>query len=141
MTRLSSHHHRRTSDDDRIMPLINVVFLLLIFFMVAGQLTATDPISITPPASDSDGTPDAAPDLLLVGRDGQLAFGGEIMDEAGLLRRFMASGLTTLRLKADGAVDATIVIALMERLRDAGLQDLQLLTVPATAADARAPVE
>ncbi|WP_417515666.1 ExbD/TolR family protein [Minwuia sp.] len=114
------------------MPLINVVFLLLIFFMIAGQLTTTDPFPITPLRSATGGDPDLAPKLLLIGRDGRLALDGVALDEATLLARFRDAGLSTVRLKADGAVPATTVIALMERLRDAGLRDLHLLTVPTT---------
>ncbi len=135
MSRLAHGQRRRPSDDDRIMPLINVVFLLLIFFMIAGQLTATDPFHIAPPNSASDGAPDAEAGLLLIGRDGQLAYGGEILGEAEALRRIADAGLTSVRLKADGAVAATTVIALMERLRDAGLRDLHLLTVPEALAE------
>lgn len=121
---------RRQSDDDRIMPLINVVFLLLIFFMIAGQLTTTDPFSISPPSTTRGSDPNLEPLLVLIGRDGQLAMDGRLMQEDTLVAHFAETAMTAVRLKADGAVPATRVIALMERLRDAGLEDLQLLTVP-----------
>ncbi len=42
------------STDDNLVPLINVVFLMLIFFMIAGQIRASDAVSIMPPDSLSD---------------------------------------------------------------------------------------
>lgn len=125
------HRKRPRNDDDRVLPLINVVFLLLIFFMVAGQLSATDPFTVTPPHSDNEAAPDRNTHLILIDRRGQLALDGLPLSEAALIAAFGRSPMTSVRVKADGAVDAIRVIALMERLRGAGLTDLQLLTVPA----------
>lgn len=126
-----AHRNRPRNDDDRILPLINIVFLLLIFFMVAGHLSATDPFAITPPHSDTETTPDMDTHLILIDRQGRLALDGLPLTAAALLEAFGSSPMSSVRIKADGAVDAIKVIALMERLRGAGLTDLQLLTVPA----------
>lgn len=125
---------RAKNDDERILPLINVVFLLLIFFMLAGRLAASDPFQIAPPTSASEG-PSAARDLVvLVGADGRLALDGEIMDEAALqsalVTRLSGESGANLHLKADGRAEATRVVAVMELLREAGVEKLKLLTVP-----------
>ncbi len=131
MSLARDHRKRRRNDDDRVLPLINVVFLLLIFFMVAGHLSATDPFTVTPPRSDTETTPEMGTHLILIDRQGRLALDGLPLTEAALLAAIGSSPTATVRIKADGAVDAIRVIALMERLRGAGLTDLQLLTVPA----------
>lgn len=131
MSLARAQRNRSRSDDDRILPLINIVFLLLIFFMVAGHLSATDPFAVTPPHSDTETTPDMDTHLILVDRQGKLALDGLPLTEAALIEAFGSSPMDTVRIKADGAVDAVTVIALMERLRAAGLAELQLLTVPA----------
>lgn len=131
MSLARDHRKRRRNDDDRVLPLINVVFLLLIFFMVAGHLSATDPFAVTPPQSDTETTPEIDTHLILIDRRGRLALDGLPLTEAALLEAFGSSPMNSVRIKADGAVDAIRVIALMERLRGAGLTDLQLLTVPA----------
>ena len=131
MSLASESQKRPRNDDDRILPLINIVFLLLIFFMVAGHLSATDPFAITPPHSDTETTPDMDTHLILIDRQGRLALDGLPLTEPALLEAFGSSSMSSVRIKADGAVDAIRVIALMERLRGAGLTDLQLLTVPA----------
>lgn len=125
---------RPKNDDERILPLINVVFLLLIFFMLAGQLAATDPFEIAPPRSASDGEA-AIEDLVVqLGADGRLALDGKIMDEAALeaaiVERIKGGRAGQVHLKADGRAEATRVVEVMERLRRAGVERLKLLTQP-----------
>jgi len=125
---------RRGDDDQRILPLINVVFLLLIFFMVAGRLTASDVFAIQPPSSASEASPGS--DLMvLVATDGRLALGGEPLERQALsaaVRERLASSEsgTGVRIKADGRVEARRVVAIMEELRAAGVEQLELLTLP-----------
>lgn len=125
---------RPRSDDERILPLINVVFLLLIFFMLAGRLAASDPFQIAPPHSASEGASAAQDLVVLIGADGRLALDGTIMDEAALQSaladRLSAHKDTKLHLKADSRAEATRVVAVMELLRESGVEKLKLLTVP-----------
>ena len=129
-----SRPRRRTSEDDRILPLINVVFLLLIFFMVAGRLAASDPFAIEPPASGSEGAAEPRDLVVLLGADGRLALDGQEMAKAALAaavaQRLAAAGGLPVRHKAGGRTEADAVVAVMELLREAGVERLQLLTVP-----------
>lgn len=121
------------TDDGSIMPLINVVFLLLIFFMLAGTLAATDPFRIEPPSSDSEWLTEAEALVVLVAADGRLAVDGETLTPDALRQAIadrMADAPTLqVRLKADGSADADRVISVMEDLREAGVERLQLMTV------------
>lgn len=125
---------RLRNDEERVLPLVNVVFLLLIFFMIAGKLAASDPFQTSPPQSQSDGQPETQDLLVLVGADGRLALDGEVMLEdalrSSLAVRLSSDTATRVRLKADSQAQATQVIAVMELLRDAGVERLKLLTVP-----------
>ncbi|PWG63720.1 ExbD/TolR family protein [Spiribacter halobius] len=125
---------RPRNDDERILPLINVVFLLLIFFMIAGQLSATDAFRVEPAESRSEGRPEREDILVLVGADGRLAVDDEeIAPEAlvgNLRERLEGQDAVRVRLKADARAAATEVVAIMEQLRSAGVERLQLLTVP-----------
>jgi biopolymer transport protein ExbD len=133
--RLAQTPRRGGSDDESVLPLINVVFLLLIFFMLAGQLTSADPFDIDPPQSRSDGTGETAELTVQLGADGQLALEGETMDPAALqaavAEQVKDGESIRVRLKADADAEATEVVAVMERLRAAGLRRLKLLTVQA----------
>ena len=119
------------SGEERVLPLINVVFLLLIFFLLAGRLAATDPFPVEAPRS-LGGERIGGHDLVVhVGADGSLAFNGAVLSEAGL-RGTIAhrTSYGTVRIKADGRVEARRVIAVMEILREAGVGRLELLTRP-----------
>ena len=126
---------RPKSDDERILPLINVVFLLLIFFMLTGKLASVDPIEVTPPRSASEGTIDARELVIVIGANGDLAFDGERIDQASLeesvAKRLIGDAGLQVWLKADSGTDSVQVITIMETLREAGVERLKLLTIPA----------
>ena len=125
---------RPRNDEERVLPLINVVFLLLIFFMLAGKLSASDPFQVQPPRSLSESPPAPQDSLVLVGADGRLALDGVVMEgpalKATLAERLAGADEVRVRLKADGRAEAARVVAVMELLREAGVERLKLLTVP-----------
>lgn len=135
---------RRADSEERILPLINVVFLLLIFFMLAGRLSEPAPFPVAPPQSSEaaaalrppEGSPGEA--KILLAADGRLALDGLPVDAAAL-REHLAARLAdhphlSVSLKADGAVEATRVVAVMEDLRAAGVRELQLFAEAAPGA-------
>ena len=121
------------NDEERILPVINVVFLLLVFFMLAGRLSASDPLGIEPPMSSSQ-TPARNPAIVvLVAANGRLALDGETVDRTQLVaavRKRMSANMPEVHLRADGRAPALRVIGIMENLRGAGAEKLLLLTVP-----------
>ncbi len=133
---------RRTrGDDDAMLPLINVVFLLLIFFLLAGRLAAIDGLGIEPPASTSGATNDGSDLVVGVTEDGGLALDGEVTADGALFdavaARLADADGTAVQLKADGRAAATLVVAVMHKLRRAGVERLRLLTVHDAAAPGR----
>ena len=66
--------------------------------------------------------------------DGRLALDGTIIETMELKKavaaRLSSEGIVEVRLKADGAADATRVVVVMELLRHAGVERLDLLTLP-----------
>ena len=121
------------NEDERVLPLINVVFLLLIFFMLAGRLTA-EQTNIEPPLSTSQDA--SSPQVLTLSMDaqGRLFLNGSMVPRDNLqltLARHPDVGTvdSPLVLRASAAAEATKVVAVMSRLRDAGIDQLQLLTI------------
>ncbi|MEM6489591.1 MAG: biopolymer transporter ExbD [Pseudomonadota bacterium] len=123
---------RAVEDDERILPLINIVFLLLIFFMVVGRLSAADPFEIEPTRSASDGAPANEPQLIAIGPQGELALNGTRIAEEDLIAQVAAAAAAgeDVRIKSDGRVQAAAVVALLDRLRLAGVASVRLMTVP-----------
>jgi biopolymer transport protein ExbD len=112
------------------------VFLLLVFFMVAGQLTKTDAVKIEPPLSDSKKEVAEPPLQILIAADGRIVLGGTVIALEALSGKLStllnARGGTahggTVHVKADGAVDAVTVIAVLDRIKAAGATQVNLLT-------------
>lgn len=129
--RLSSRARRRVLIS--LTPMIDVVFIMLIFYMVAGRPTLPDPFEIEPPLSASENLLNPQELLVVVGADGRIALDGTVMPEDSLKSsvadRLSVTESVQVRLKADAQVHATRVILVMELLRDAGVDQLKLLTV------------
>lgn len=101
--------------------------------MVTGKLTEADPFEVAPPRSASERPSNSRDMLVLVGADGRLAVDGRSIESARL-RSVVVDHLSTndgviVRLKADSEARATQVIAVMELLREAGIEELKLLIV------------
>lgn len=121
-------------DEENILPLTNIVFLLLIFFLLAGRLSAADPFPVDPPQSASEADAGDRDLVIALAADGRLALDGmEIEDaalDAALAARLAEDPSVRAQLHADGRTEAVAVVALVERLRAAGLERLLLVTVP-----------
>ncbi|SAY38295.1 ExbD/TolR family protein [Candidatus Synechococcus spongiarum] len=121
------------NDDERVLPLINMVFLLLIFFMLAGKLTA-EQVKIEPPLSASRDPSSPQAVTLSMDAQGRLLLNAEMVPQDNLqlaLAQYPDVGTmdSPLILRASAAADATKVVTVMSRLRDAGIDQLQLLTI------------
>ena len=121
-----------------ITPLIDVVFILLVFFMLAGAIERPEELEVSPPISASDEASNVEDVVILVDKDGSVAFQGTVMPSDFELVRtatvwFAVRPDSSIQLKADADADAARVIEVMELLREAGAQYLVLLTVGGTA--------
>ncbi|RKT47150.1 ExbD/TolR family protein [Thiocapsa rosea] len=115
-----------------LIPLINIVFLLLIFFMLAGRLAPTESIVLEPPRSVSPQSARATPLVILIDRTGQIRFNGEMVDDTTLAERvaeIVADVPPHLQIKADATLEALRLVDLLEHLRAAGAEDIDLLTL------------
>lgn len=117
-----------------ITPLIDVVFILLVFFMLAGAIERPETLEVSPPSSESELSSDVEDVVILVSKEGSVAFQGrQMMNDAELVRTatvwFALKPDSSIQLKADADADAARVIQVMELLREAGAQYLVLVTV------------
>ncbi|SEN54215.1 outer membrane transport energization protein ExbD [Loktanella fryxellensis] len=115
----------RRTPPERIVPMINVVFLLLIFFLMTAQITAPDPVAVTPPVAASD-TPAEGEATLFVGADGVPAY-QEARGDAAIAAVLAQLGVR-LTIKADAAMPATALAALLPRLAPGDFADIALIT-------------
>jgi biopolymer transport protein ExbD len=124
---------KSTRDSEaNLIPLINIVFLLLIFFMLAGRLAPTELMALEPPRSDSLRSAPVTTLVVLVDQGGQIRLEGETLDEETLMDRIalhLADGPQSLQIKADAGLDAIQLLELLEQMRAAGAEELDLLTL------------
>jgi biopolymer transport protein TolR len=127
--------HRAPDEDARVLPLINIVFLLLIFFMITGHMSAQAPFELEPVQSASGSHPQPEELTVFMGADGRLAVDGSTLtlpelEELVRSRQTDSDVGLRVRLQADGRSEAVRVVAVMEGLRAAGVERLELLTLP-----------
>ncbi|WP_171563042.1 MULTISPECIES: biopolymer transporter ExbD [unclassified Roseobacter] len=102
--------------------LINVVFLMLIFFLIVGAVAAPlDPRVTLVKTSELEGR--APPDAAVVLADGSLLIGGR----ETTLEALAALG-SVVRLVPDRAFPANDLVILSRRLREAGADEVWIIT-------------
>lgn len=121
--------------DDNMIPLINIVFLMLIFFMIAGQLTASELITIQPPTSQQQSPIEEHDAVLLVSATAVLALDDALVEANALtdsLQRKIADTKDPqtfkLLVKTDATVPATELTDLLKQVRAAGILKVSLAT-------------
>ena len=107
-----------------VTPFIDVMLVLLIVFMIAAPLATVD-VPVELPRSNAKAAPrEGKPLFLSIGRDLGLKLGNDPVDPAALGAALdQASGGNReerIYLRADRRIDYGEVVAVMNRLRDAG---------------------
>ncbi len=133
ITRLP-HRHKRSLDDNMI-PLINVVFLMLIFFMVAGQISQSDPVKVDLPSSISEKHKPEEPITLSVSLDGAMSFDRELIKPEQLTalikQRFNAAenkAAFILMVKVDGDLPVETLRKVLGQIKQSGIKRVSLAT-------------
>lgn len=114
--------------DASVVPMINVVFLLLIFFLMAARIAPPPPLEVDLPQAASEERT-TAETILFVGADGAVRLAGA---PEGDPWAHLAAGPPEgpLALRADAALPAAELAALLTRLASIGLTDVALAVVP-----------
>ena len=106
--------------------LINIVFLMLIFFMVAGTLaTPLDPDLKLVETDKLDRR--EPPNALVLTAEGKLTFQGDAVSDVGTYVATLGDG-GVAQIVPDRAAPAADLLVLARRLRDAGAQQVMIVT-------------
>ncbi|WP_462329207.1 ExbD/TolR family protein [Thiohalocapsa halophila] len=133
-------HRAPRRRDDHLIPLINVIFLMLIFFMIVGQIRPAEALRVEPPKTQQPTAAGTGERVLVLAPDGRLASDGRILSRkalrAHLTERRARAGASNaapapLTLKADAAVSAALLRETLDLLADAGITQVELLSVAA----------
>ena len=100
---------------------------------MTGALTSVDFFNVDPPSSSSELPGALDESVILVSADGRLAIDNQEVDEVDLqlaVSDKLAMGAErTFRIKADGRVDASRVVEVMELIEAVGVRRVMLLTL------------
>lgn len=117
---------------ETLVPLINVVFLLLIFFLLAGTMQPSENIAVALPEGVLNDREKDVPTTLTVEADGFIWLGDRVMDAklSGVMMEKHLKDTNTKRvaIKADANAPADAVLELMEGLREAGVEQVTIMT-------------
>ncbi|MGH0036713.1 MAG: ExbD/TolR family protein [Myxococcota bacterium] len=117
---------RRARQRPGLTSLVDVVFLLLVFFLLAGTLRASSPLDVSPPESGA-GSPLAESDhAIWLGADGRIAVGDEVLP-LPIAVEVLGRPTGPVRLHADASARARDLLPLLEALRAAGVEDIELV--------------
>lgn len=121
--------------DDNLVPLINVVFLMLIFFMVAGQIRASDAVPIMPPDSLSDIKQTESPAKIVVSTQQGVFLNGELINHIDLsvaLKQLFIQGESKddfmVQINADFDLPVLRLQEIFKEVEKAGLTRVFLVT-------------
>lgn len=133
--KFNTSENNNTNSDDNLVPLINVVFLMLIFFMVAGQIRATDAVTISPPDSMSEMQQEESPAKVLVSTQQGVFLNGEMIEVVSLshaleqlYRQSEAKDDFMVQVSADADLPVSRLQAIFKQIESAGLTRVFLVT-------------
>ncbi len=129
-----SNGKRRYAAEINVTPLVDVMLVLLIIFMITAPMM-TRGIKIDLPATTAKPLPQKTkPVTITIDKKGQIYLDSHAMDKAALKARLILlrkkDPKLRLLLKADRAVPYGIVAGLMAELKEAGIEELGLVTRP-----------
>lgn len=118
---------RKRAKGDPVVSLINIVFLILIFFMIAGtlakpmrgdiQFVETHGLEC---CSDQDG--------LFVSQDGQITYRGEVITSVSQFLAERSDDKTSIRIIPDRDLPAIELLTIIGELKEAGAEQIIVLT-------------
>ncbi len=117
---------------ETLVPLINVVFLLLIFFLLAGTMQPAENVAVSLPEGALNDREREVPTTLIVEADGFVWLGDRPTDAkfaVKLVEQYLSEeGTKRVAIKADADAPAEAVLELMEGLREAGVEQVTIMT-------------
>ena len=115
-----------------MIPLIDIAFFLLIFFMVAGSIQQFEIIEIDPPQAQAGRMLDEGQLTILLGKYDEIVMDDLLLDMNELTQRLKAKLAVNpnrvVTVKADGAVPAVRLIAIIDQVKHAGGKEITIAT-------------
>ncbi len=130
---------RRYMSDINVTPLVDVVIVLLIIFMIAAPML-TKGLDVKLPKTTAKALPQKKkPMIITVNRKGEIYLNKVVVDRVVLRQRLtemrQKEGARQVFLRADRAVPYGVVAKVVATVREAGIENLGLVTRPLDSSD------
>ncbi len=130
----SRGHKRRPMADINVTPLVDVMLVLLIIFMITAPMM-TQGLEVNLPETTGKALrQDDKPIVITIKSDGMIGInkikGDRAILRQELLKLFKQDAGKTILLKADKKVAYGEVVAVMADIKDAGFDNLGMVTIP-----------
>ncbi|MGY0217017.1 ExbD/TolR family protein [Endozoicomonadaceae bacterium StTr2] len=113
-------------------PLIDIVFILLIFFILSASFQTRQSIEVERPQAQSNSQSSGASLVVTLERNGQISIDGQKLELAVLTLRaqqkMAGAAISTAIVQADKKVDSGRLIAVIDKLRLAGIDHVAVAT-------------
>lgn len=114
-----------------LISMINIIFLMLVFFLVAGNVENFEIIPFNPPVAKSGKVLEEGEVEVVMGAYDELIINDEMVtlaDFVPAMRRQLATNPEKIiTLKADEAIASPNLIAIMDRIKQAGGKNVSLV--------------
>lgn len=127
--RFSRRSQEEPSSGITLAPMIDVVFLLLIFFMVTTTFSSRPGIKVDLPSSGGQVEVPADQWVVSMTQEGTVYLNEQKVSLDTLESRLRSKPMPVL-LRADEKIPHGLVVAVLDRVRSAGIQKLNLSTRP-----------
>ena len=127
--------------DINVTPLVDVVLVLLLIFMVtAPMLTLTMDVDLPETSTATPASPTAI--VITVGKEGSIAIDDRVLPLEQIIaeaKRRNDADEGAVYLRADRDVPYHLIVAVLDGLRGADIDEISLVTRPIAATEPRAP--
>lgn len=121
----------KQESDDNMIPLINIIFLLLIFYMIAGQIQATQVQGLELPEMSDKTVAQRAPMVLQITHNNKLYLNGEnypIDELAQVIQSQNKEQKNTVNIYADHRLHAKQLNEILDVLRAQDIEKIELIS-------------
>ena len=122
----------RPQADINVTPMVDVMLVLLIIFMVTAPLLAAGMKVDLPQAKAAQPLNPKEPVVVVVGKDGKLALGGEAIDPADLVQlvklKIGDDSRRVVHLRGDRDAPYGEVVAVLDQLASNGITHIAIVT-------------
>lgn len=126
--------YRPNVKEPGLIPMINVVLLLLVFFLVVGSIEKFEALSVDLPTAKNGKMLSDGQVVVIIGAQREIVVNDDFVPVSGfkaaIAEQLAGNPRKVISLKADQSLPATVMISVMNEIKEAGGTNISLITTP-----------